>query len=60
MPRIIDPVIIDVDTSEFHRDLDAIDRGEIKLPTVSAVQFCVAEGREEDVVVYIGDCDAGS
>jgi len=42
-----------VDASELERDLEAIERGEIELPTVSAVMVCV-DGREvEEFPVWL-------
>ena len=56
MPRVVDPLIIDVDATELERDLDLIDSGALKPPTVSAVRLRVAGGRDrlEDVPIYIG------
>lgn len=53
-------VTIDVDASELEHDLDRIDRGELRPPTVSSVTLLINETELEDVPIYIGDCDAGS
>jgi len=46
-------VALSVDASELERDLERIEDGELKLPTVSAVRISCDGAFQEDVPVFI-------
>lgn len=48
-------VTVVVDCSELENDIDRIERGELSLPTVSAVSLLIDDQRIEEMPVYLKD-----
>ena len=46
-------VFLSIDASELKRDIERIERGELELPTVSALLICVDGVGIEDFAVWL-------
>jgi hypothetical protein len=53
MPNANLVIEIELDTSELQSDLEKIERGELSLPTVSAVTAFVNQTYLEDILIYL-------
>ena len=46
-------IMLSIDTSELKCDLERIEDGELELPTVSAVQYCINGKDAEEIPIWL-------